>query len=70
MAFDIRRVEYYNITVEGHAGEGSGLFSLFAGLGDSLLAFKAVPLDPICTQFTVFPNDGFKITDRAKYELL
>ena len=66
MALDIRKVEYYNITVEGHAGEGSKLLSLFAGVGVNLLAFKAVPLEPMRTQFTLFPNDGLKMTDGAK----
>ena len=66
MAFDIKRVEYYNITVEDHAGEGSKLLSLFASVGVNLLAFKAVPLEPMRTQFTLFPNDGLKMTDGAK----
>jgi hypothetical protein len=66
MAFDIKRVEYYNTTVEGHAGEASKLLSLFAGVGVSLLAFKAVPLEPMRTRFTLFPNDGFKMTEGAK----
>ena len=66
MAFDIKRVEYYNITVEDHAGEGSKLLSLFAGVGVNLLAFKAVPLEPMRTQFTLFPNDGLRMTDGAK----
>jgi len=66
MAFDIKSVEYYNTTVEGHAGEASKLLSLFAGVGVSLLAFKAVPLAPLRTQFTLFPNDGFKMTEGAK----
>jgi len=66
MAFNIKRVEYYNITVEDHAGEGSKLLSLFAGVGVNLLAFKAVPLEPMRTQFTLFPNDGVKMTAGAK----
>jgi hypothetical protein len=66
MAFDIKRVEYYNLAIEGHAGEASKLLSLFAGVGISLLAFKAVPLEPRRTQFTLFPNDGSKMTDGAK----
>ena len=63
MAFEIKRVEYYNTTVEDHAGEGSKLLSLFAGVGVNLLAFKAVPLEPMRTQFTLFPNDGLKMTN-------
>jgi hypothetical protein len=66
MAFDIKRVEYYNITVGEHAGEGAKLLSLFAGVGVNLLAFKAVPLEPRHTQFALFPNDGSKMTEGAK----
>ena len=66
MAFDIKRVEYYNIAVEGHVGEGSKLLSVFAGVGVSLLAFKAVPLEPMRTRFTLFPDDGLKMNDGAK----
>jgi hypothetical protein len=66
MAFDVKRVEYYSTTVENHAGEGSKLLSVFAGVGVSLLAFKAVPLGSMRTQFTLFPNDGQKMTDGAK----
>ncbi len=66
MAFNIKKVEYYNITVEDHAAEGFKLLSLFAGVGVNLLAFKAVPLQPMRTQFTLFPNDGSRMTDGAK----
>ena len=66
MAFNIKRVEYYNIIVEDHAGGGSKLLSLFAGVGVNLLAFKAVPLEPMRTQFTLFPDDGLRMTDGAK----
>ncbi len=66
MAFNIKRVEYFNITVEGHAGEGSKLLSVFADVGVNLLAFKAVPLEPMRTQFTLFPDDGLKMNDGAK----
>ena len=66
MAFDIKKVEYYNISVENHAGEGSKLLSLFAGVGVNLLAFKAVFVEPMRTRFTLFPNDGLKMTIGAK----
>ena len=66
MALDIKRVGYYNITVGGHAGEGSKLLSVFADVGVNLLAFKAVPLEPMRTQFTLFPDDGSKMNDGAK----
>jgi hypothetical protein len=66
MAFDIKRVEYYNTTVEDHAGAGSKLLTLFAGVGVNLLAFKAVPLEPRRTQFTLFPDDSLKMAAGAK----
>ena len=65
MALDIKKVEYFNTTVEGHAEEGSKLLSLFAGVGVNLLAFKAVSLEAIRTRFTLFPDDGSKMTDGA-----
>jgi hypothetical protein len=66
MALDIKKVEYYNVTVGNHAGEGAKLLSLFASAGVNLLAFKAVPREPGRTQFTLFPNDGLKMTAGAK----
>jgi hypothetical protein len=66
MSFDVKSVEYYNITVEEHAGEAAKLLSMFAGVGVSLLAFKAVPLAPGYTRFTLFPNDSLKMTEGAK----
>jgi hypothetical protein len=66
MPFDIKMIKYYNTTVADHAGEGSKLLALFAGVGVSLLAFKAVPLAPGRTRFTLFPNDSLKMTAGAK----
>jgi hypothetical protein len=66
MALAIKRVEYYNITVADHAGDGSKLLALFAGAGVNLLAFKAVPLEPLRTRFTLFPDDGSKMIAGAK----
>ena len=68
MPLDIRRVEYYNATVDGNVGAGAKLLSVFAGVGVSLLAFKAVPLEPKRTQFSLFPNDGSKMTTEAAKE--
>lgn len=66
MELAVKRVEYYNITIDGHAGEASKLLSLFADAGVSLLAFKAVPIEPGRTRFSLFPNDGLKMTNGAK----
>lgn len=66
MALDIEKVQYYNITVDGYAGEGSKLLSVFAGVGVNLLAFKAVPVEPMRTRFSLFPDDSSKMNDGAK----
>jgi hypothetical protein len=66
MALAIKSVEYYNVTVNGHVVEGSKALSVFASVGISWLAFKAVPLEPMRTRFTLFPNDGLRMTEAAK----
>ena len=66
MALDIKIVEYYNITVDGNAGEGYKLLSVFADVGINLLAFKAVPVEPMRTRFSLFPDDSSKMNDGAK----
>ncbi|MBN1538185.1 MAG: hypothetical protein JW908_15715 [Anaerolineales bacterium] len=66
MTLDIKKVEYYNTIIGDHAGEASKLLSVFAGVGISLLAFKAVPLEPGQAKFSLFPNDGVKMTEGAK----
>jgi len=66
MTLDLKKVEYYNITVDGHAGEGSKLLSVVAGFGVNLLAFKAVPVEPMRTRFSLFPDDSLRMNDGAK----
>lgn len=66
MAFEVKRVEYFHVTVDGHVGQGSKLLAVFAGVGISWLAFKAVPVGSNRTRFTLFPNDRSKMVDTAK----
>jgi hypothetical protein len=66
MAFSIRRVEYFYATVEDQPGEGYKLLSQLAELGLSLLAFTAVPVGPMRTQLTLFPEDPLKMADAAR----
>jgi hypothetical protein len=66
MALDIRQVEYFKTVVDGHIADGSRLLSIIAGAGVSFNAFKAVPLDPMRTQFSLFPMDSAKMTDGAE----
>ena len=66
MAFNILQVEYYNITVQGQITEASNLISRIAGAGVDFHAFKATPLEPDRTQFTLFAKDSSKMTEGAK----
>jgi hypothetical protein len=65
MALEVKRVEYYNVTVRGHIAEGSELLTTIADSGVDFLAYKAIPLEPERTQFTLFPIDGSKMTAGA-----
>ncbi len=66
MAFSIRRVDYFYITVKQETGMAYDLLSQLAELGINLFAFTAVPLGPLHTQLTIFPEDTSKMTDSAK----
>ena len=66
MALDILQVEYYNITVEGQITNASKLLSAIAGAGVDFHAFKAIPVQPNRTQFTLFAKDSSKMTEGAK----
>lgn len=66
MALDILQVEYYNITVEDQIANASKLLSTIAGAGVDFHAFKAIPVKPNRTQFTLFAKDSSKMTDAAK----
>ena len=66
MPFKIRRVEYYNTTLKDEPGEAYKLLSRLAGLGLNMLAFTAIPVGPVRTQITLFPDDTQKMTDAAR----
>lgn len=66
MTLEIKIVDYYNFSVGDHAKDAPKLLSVFAGVGISLLAFKAVPFNAGRTRFSLFPNDGSKMIDSAK----
>ena len=66
MALDIKRVEYYNISIKGQITDASKLLSTIAGAGVDFHAFKAIPVKPNRTQFTLFAKDSSKMIDGAK----
>ncbi len=66
MALDIMKIDYFNITIDGQITSASKLLSTIAGAGVDFHAFKAIPLKPNQTQFTLFAKDTSKMTDGAK----
>jgi hypothetical protein len=66
MALDIMQVEYYNITVEDQITSASKLLSTIAGAGVDFHAFRAIPVKPNQTRFTLFAKDSSKMTDGAR----
>ena len=66
MALDIKQVEYYNISINGQIADASKLLSTIVGAGVDFHAFKAIPLEPNRTQFTLFAKDSTKMIDGAK----
>ena len=65
MTLKYRKVEYYNIAVQGHIAEGSRLLTTIADSGVDFLAYKAIPIEQNRTRFTLFPIDGSKLKDVA-----
>jgi hypothetical protein len=62
----IRRVDYFYAAVDDRPGEAHKLLSQLAALGVNLVAFTGVPVGPMRTQFTLFPEDTHKMTAAAK----
>lgn len=57
MAYTVRRIDYFYITVTESSGLGYDILSGLAGQGVNLIAITAVPAGPARTQLTVFPDD-------------
>ncbi|MCB0665959.1 MAG: hypothetical protein KDC80_09070 [Saprospiraceae bacterium] len=66
MAFKIRRVNYYYLTIKDEPGAAYQLLTQFSGLGINLLAFTAIPIGPTSTQLTIFPDDKLDLESLAK----
>jgi len=66
MALDVIKIDYYNITIDGQITSASALISTIVGAGVDFHAFKAIPVKPNRTQFTLFAKDISKLTDGAK----
>jgi hypothetical protein len=70
VACSVRRVEYFSMTVVDQPGEAYRLLKTLADLGISLLAFTAVPVGPLHTQLTLFPEDTGKLAREAQSDSL
>jgi len=66
MAYEIRQADYFYATVNDPPEEADKLLSHLAQLGINLLAFTAVPVGPMRTQFTIFPEDNAKMVNAAR----
>ncbi len=66
MALDILQVEYYHITVGDRISEASNLLAAVAAAGVDFHAFKAVPVEPGRTRFTLFAKASATLTEGAK----
>ena len=66
MALDILQIAYYSITVEGYVTHASKLLSILAHAGVDFHAFKAIPVNPDRTRFTLFAKDSVRMTEGAK----
>jgi hypothetical protein len=65
MATAIRRVDYFYAAIQDEPGEGYRILAQLAELGVNLLAFVAVPVGPMRTQITLFPDDTHKLKQAA-----
>lgn len=66
MAHQIRRVDYYNVSVKDEPGEAYRFLSQLADLGINLLAFTAVPTGQNSAQLTLFPESSMHFQQKAK----
>lgn len=66
MSFNIRRVDYFYATVTDQPGEAFKVLSALASQGVNLLAFSAVPVGPMRTQLTLYPEDTSTLGSAAR----
>ena len=66
MAFTVRRIDYFYITVTGSPEIGYEVLSELAEQSVNLVAITAVPFGPARTQLTVFPDDTAKMQRAAQ----
>jgi hypothetical protein len=58
MSMNIRRVEYFNLTIRDRPGEAYKLLARLQAEGINLFAFNVVPLGGDSAQIVLFPESG------------
>ncbi|MGD2152658.1 MAG: hypothetical protein PVG79_05275, partial [Gemmatimonadales bacterium] len=66
MAINIRRVSYFHTAVQDRPGAAYKLLSQLAEFGINLHAMTAIPMGPLRTQLTLFPEDVSKMESEGK----
>ncbi|MGD2217760.1 MAG: hypothetical protein PVJ64_13475 [Gemmatimonadales bacterium] len=66
MAIDVRRVSYFHTAVQDRPGEAYKLLTQLAEVGINLHAMTAIPVGPLRTQLTLFPEDASKMESEGK----
>lgn len=66
MAYKIRRVDYYYVTVKDEPGVAYQFLSQLADLGINLMAFTAIPTGASSAQMTLFPESSLNFQQKAK----
>lgn len=66
VAYSILRINYFYTTVRDRPGAAYNLLSQMAEMGVNMLAFTAVPVGPMHTQLTIFPEDTGKMETMAQ----
>ena len=66
MAYSIRKVDYFYTTIRDRPGAAYKLLSQMAEMGLNMVAFTAVPMGPMHTQLTIFPEDTEKMAVAAQ----
>ena len=66
MPYSIKRAEYYYTTIRDRPGAAYKLLAQMAEMGLNLVAFTAVPMGPMHTQLTIFPEDPTTMSAMAQ----
>jgi hypothetical protein len=66
MAYKAHKIYYFSTTVEDKPGEAYKCLTALADSGINLLAFNAVPIGPMHTQLSLFPDDENQMREQAR----